>query len=126
MPSIRKTAELVQEITASSEEQSAGAGQINIAMSQISQTTQQNASASEELSATAEEMNSQAEQLQRLVAQFRLDPQAQLAGGDGGAARPARAHAASAHASRAPRRIGPGNPQPAFAAAAADPEYVRF
>ena len=126
VPSIRKTAELVQEITASSEEQSAGAGQINIAMSQISQTTQQNASASEELSATAEEMNSQAEQLQRLVAQFRLDPQAQQAAGDGGAPRAARAHAAPARATREPRRIGPGNPQPAFAAAAADPEYVRF
>ena len=31
-----------------------------------------------------------------------------------------------ARATREPRRIGPGNPQPAFAAAAADPEYVRF
>ena len=82
-------------------------------------------SASEELSATAEEMNSQAEQLQRLVAQFRLDLQAQQAGGDGGAPRAARAHAAPARATREPRRIGLGNPQPAFAAAA-DPEYVRF
>ena len=79
----------------------------------------------EELSATAEEMNSQAEQLQRLVAQFRLDLQAQQAGGDGGAPRAARAHAAPARATREPRRIGLGNPQPAFAAAA-DPEYVRF
>ncbi len=73
VPSIRKTAELVQEITAASEEQSGGAGQINTAMSQISQTTQQNASASEELSATAEEMSGQAEQLQRLVGLFRID-----------------------------------------------------
>ncbi|MBK8186346.1 MAG: MCP four helix bundle domain-containing protein [Cellvibrio sp.] len=72
VPSIRKTAELVQEITAASEEQSGGAGQINTAMSQISQTTQQNASASEELSATAEEMSGQAEQLQQLVSMFKI------------------------------------------------------
>lgn len=72
VPSIHKTADLVQEISASSEEQSVGAGQINIAMSQISQTTQQNASASEQLSATAEEMSSQAEELQRLVGMFQI------------------------------------------------------
>ena len=71
-------------------------------------------------------MNSQAEQLQRLVAQFRLDPQAQLAGGDGGAARTTRGQPAPARSTREPRRIGLGNAQPAFASAAADPEYVRF
>ncbi len=73
VPAIRKTAELVQEISAASEEQSTGANQVNIAMNQISQTTQQNAAASEELSATAEEMSAQAEQLQQLVAMFKVD-----------------------------------------------------
>ncbi|MCP5162333.1 MAG: nitrate- and nitrite sensing domain-containing protein [Hahellaceae bacterium] len=72
VPSIAKTAELVQEIAAASEEQSAGAAQINTAMNQISQTTQQNASASEELAATAEEMSAQAEKLQGLVGLFTL------------------------------------------------------
>ena len=86
VPNIRKTSELVQEITAASEEQSAGVGQINAAVGQMSQTTQQNASSSEELAATAEEMSSQAEQLQQAMGFFKL-------AGDGarGAARPARA-----------------------------------
>jgi methyl-accepting chemotaxis protein len=72
VPSIRKTSDLVQEITAASEEQASGVGQINSAVVQLSQTTQQNASSSEELAATAEEMSSQAVQLQQLMAFFRL------------------------------------------------------
>ncbi len=72
VPSIRKTADLVQEIAAASAEQSSGAGQINSAVSQLNQTTQQNASSSEELAATAEEMSSQAEQLQQTMAFFQL------------------------------------------------------
>ncbi|MFL6697720.1 MAG: methyl-accepting chemotaxis protein, partial [Vitreoscilla sp.] len=42
VPNIRKTSDLVQEITAASEEQSSGVGQINSAIVQLSQTTQQN------------------------------------------------------------------------------------
>jgi methyl-accepting chemotaxis protein len=72
VPNIRKTSDLVQEITAASEEQSSGVNQINVAVSQLSQTTQQNASSSEELAATAEEMSGQAEQLQQTMAFFRL------------------------------------------------------
>jgi methyl-accepting chemotaxis protein len=73
VPNIRKTSDLVQEITAASQEQSVGVGQINSAVSQVNQTTQQNASSSEELAATAEEMNAQAEQLQHSVGFFKLD-----------------------------------------------------
>jgi methyl-accepting chemotaxis protein len=72
VPSIRKTSDLVQEISAASEEQSSGVGQINAAVGQLSQTTQQNASSSEELAATAEEMSGQAERLQQTMAFFRL------------------------------------------------------
>ena len=72
LPSIRKTSDLVQEITAASEEQASGVGQINLAMSQLSQTTQQNSSSSEELAATAEEMSGQAEQLQLAMSFFKL------------------------------------------------------
>lgn len=71
VPNIRRTSDLVQEITAASEEQSAGVGQINSAVALLSTTTQQNAASSEELAATAEEMSSQAQQLQQTMAFFK-------------------------------------------------------
>jgi methyl-accepting chemotaxis protein len=71
-PSIRRTAEVVQELAAASAEQAAGVGQMNRAMGQVDQVTQQNASASEELSATAEELRQQAEGLERLLAFFKV------------------------------------------------------
>jgi methyl-accepting chemotaxis protein len=70
IPSIRKTSDLVQEITAASEEQTSGLTEISTAMSQLNQATQQNASASQELAATAEEMSGQAEQLKGLMEFF--------------------------------------------------------
>ncbi|MFA7279654.1 MAG: methyl-accepting chemotaxis protein [Sterolibacterium sp.] len=73
VPSIRKTSDLVQEIAAASQEQSAGVGQINGAMGQLNKATQQNASASEELAATAEEMGGQSAQLTSLMSFFRLE-----------------------------------------------------
>ena len=73
VPSINKTSDLVQEISAASEEQAAGVAQINTAMTQLNQVTQQNASSSEELAATAEEMSSQAEQLQQAMSFFTLE-----------------------------------------------------
>jgi len=73
VPNINKTSDLVQEITAASDEQSSGAGQINTAMNQLNQITQQNASSSEELAATAEEMSASAEQLQGLMSFFTVD-----------------------------------------------------
>ncbi len=72
-PNISKTSDLVQEITAASEEQSTGMQQINQAVAQLSAVTQQNASASEELAATAEEMHAQATALQDSMAGFRLE-----------------------------------------------------
>jgi methyl-accepting chemotaxis protein len=70
VPSIRKTANLVQEVASASQEQSSGVSQINKAMSQVDEVTQRNASAAEELSSTADEMTLQAEALQRLVSFF--------------------------------------------------------
>lgn len=73
VPDIRKTAELVREIAASSVEQSTGAAQVNKAMQQLDQVIQQNASASEEMASTAEELAGQAEILQSTIAFFKID-----------------------------------------------------
>ncbi len=73
VPDIQKTADLVQEISASSKEQTSGAEQINKAIQQLDQVVQQNASASEELSSTAEELSSQAQQLQGIISFFKVD-----------------------------------------------------
>ena len=75
VPDIQKTAELVQEISASSKEQDTGAEQINKAIQQLDQVIQQNAGASEEMSSTAEELASQAEQLQSTIAFFKTGDQ---------------------------------------------------
>lgn len=72
VPSIRKTADLVQEIAAASSEQTTGVNQINLAIGQVNQTMQQNAAASEELSSTAEEMSVQATRLQEAMTYFKL------------------------------------------------------
>ncbi|PTL78866.1 methyl-accepting chemotaxis protein [Vitiosangium sp. GDMCC 1.1324] len=72
VPSIRTTAELVQEVVAASAEQATGVEQMNKAMVDVDQVTQRTASAAEELASTAEELAAQAEALQQLVTYFRL------------------------------------------------------
>jgi len=72
VPDIAKTAELVQEITAASGEQSSGVAQITCAMQQLDKVTQQNAAGSEELAATAEQMQAQSETLQQVVSFFQI------------------------------------------------------
>jgi len=83
VPNIKKTADLVQEISAGSREQSAGAEQINKAIQQLDQVIQRNASASEQMASTSEELSSQAEQLIATIAFFKT------ADNSGGRRRPA-------------------------------------
>lgn len=89
VPDIQKTADLVQEISAATNEQNAGADQINRAIQQLDQVIQQNAGASEEMAATAEELSSQAEQMQGIIEFFKLDNKSDFKkagkkGGNGG------------------------------------------
>ncbi len=73
VPDIRKTAELVSEISAACREQDIGASQINEAIQQLDLVTQQNSGASEEMSATSEELAAQAEELQASIAFFKVE-----------------------------------------------------
>ena len=116
VPSIRKTSDLVQEIAAASQEQSAGVGQINGAMGQLNKATQQNASASEELAATAEEMGGQSAQLTSLMSFFKVNDQ------QGSAPRPAarkQSGSAAGVTARAASRKAP-------AAAVNEQDFERF
>ena len=72
VPDIQKTAQLVQEIAASSKEQATGAGQIDSSIQQLNKVIQQNAGASEEMASTASQLASQAEQLLEAITFFRL------------------------------------------------------
>ncbi len=107
VPAIRKTAELVQEVAAASQEQSSGVMQINKAMNQVNQVTQRNASAAEELSSTAEEMAGQAEALRQLMDFFKVD--------DGSAA-----------VSRPVRMAAVGHPDRGEVHAVSDAHFRRF
>jgi methyl-accepting chemotaxis protein len=77
VPDIKKTAQLVEEITAACREQDVGSSQINQAIQQLDKVGQQNSSASEQVSSTAEELASQAEQLQSTIAFFRIEESSQ-------------------------------------------------
>ncbi len=79
VPNIQKTADLVQEISAASEEQASGAGQINTAMGQLDTAAQSGAASSEELAATSEEMSSQVQQIQQQIGFFKLGIDADIA-----------------------------------------------
>ncbi len=72
IPDITKTAKLIQEISAASNEQSSGANQIAKAVDQFSQVTQQNSASSEELSSNAQELSAQAEILRNAVSFFNI------------------------------------------------------
>lgn len=72
VPDIQKTAELVKEISAASNEQAGGADQINGAIQQLNRVVQQNAGAAEEMSTMSKGLSAQADQLQAAIAFFRL------------------------------------------------------
>ncbi len=72
VPDIQRTAQLVQEISASSREQSTGAEQVNMAIQQLNEVTQRNASAAEEMATSSEELASQAQELESTISFFKV------------------------------------------------------
>ncbi len=83
VPDIQRTAELVQEISAASREQTTGSDQINNAIQQLNSAIQQNAGSAEEMASTSEELSSQAQELQASVDFFNIGERAQAYRGAG-------------------------------------------
>ena len=73
VPQIQKTAELVQEIDAASNEQARGLEENAKAIEQFDQVIQANSAAAEEMASTSEELTAQAGRLQETIAFFRVD-----------------------------------------------------
>ena len=69
-PNSEKTAELVQEISAASQEQSHGVEHVNQAVQQLDTVTQQNAATAEQVASTSETLTTQADALQHTMAFF--------------------------------------------------------
>ncbi|MGK3143565.1 methyl-accepting chemotaxis protein [Pantoea sp. C2G6] len=67
---IEQTSQLMRDISSSSEEQSSGISQVNIAVNQMDQVTQQNAVLVEESASSADELAGRAAQLRNMVAVF--------------------------------------------------------
>jgi methyl-accepting chemotaxis protein len=73
--SVKKVSNLIAEIAAASQEQSAGIEQVNTAVTQMDQVVQQNASLVEEATAATESMKEQALSLLQVVNRFDLGSQ---------------------------------------------------
>ncbi len=70
--SVQRVTDIMAEISAASQEQSAGIEQVNQTVTQMDETTQQNAALVEEATAAARSMEEQATQLTEAVAVFRI------------------------------------------------------
>jgi methyl-accepting chemotaxis protein len=73
--SVKRVTDIMAEITAASQEQSAGIEQVNTAITQMDEVTQQNAALVEEAAAAAESMEEQAGNLSNAVGLFKLSQQ---------------------------------------------------
>jgi methyl-accepting chemotaxis protein len=71
--SVKRVTDIMAEIMAASQEQSAGIEQVNQAITQMDQVTQQNAALVEESAAAADSMQQQASTLSQAVAVFRIE-----------------------------------------------------
>ena len=118
--SVKKVTDIVAEIAAASQEQSAGIDQVNNAVMQMDEMTQQNAALVEEAAAAARAMQEQAGELTRQVGFFQLNEHEAVAVAEHAPLR-ARAVAAEAEAVFAAVRNAPSAPvRPARAMVEAD------
>jgi methyl-accepting chemotaxis protein len=120
---VRQVNDIMGEISAASEEQSSGIGQVNQAIANMDETTQRNAALVEEASASANVLTTQTDRLEQVISVFRLE--------QGSAARAAQtpqrnadAPRKSAPAAGAARKLGDAPRKPA-GAQRPDPKPVR-
>lgn len=73
IPKLEDTVNRINEISATTEEQNAGSGQINSAVQDLVSVTSKNAAASEELASSSEEMTRQSEVLRETISFFRIE-----------------------------------------------------
>ncbi|RXZ38627.1 HAMP domain-containing protein [Oxalobacteraceae bacterium CAVE-383] len=71
--SVKRVSDVVAEISAAGQEQSAGIDQVNLAITQMDEVTQQNAALVEQAAAAAASLQDQAANLAQLVSVFKLD-----------------------------------------------------
>ncbi len=72
-PEMKKTSELVGQISSSSSEQSIGAQQINNAILELNNISQQNSVTSEELSANSQELINQSDKIKKIIRFFKIN-----------------------------------------------------
>jgi methyl-accepting chemotaxis protein len=77
--SIRQVADIMGEITAATQEQSAGIEEVNRAINEMDEMTQQNSALVEQAAAAAESMQEQAESVAKAMSVFKLDGDAEKA-----------------------------------------------
>lgn len=75
----KRVTDMMAEISAASQEQSAGIEQVNQAIVQMDETTQQNAALGEEATASARAMEEQAQDLTEAVSAFQLQNSSHVA-----------------------------------------------
>lgn len=91
LPSIRRTSDLVREISASTREQAIGADQINTAIQDLDAVIQQNAISATQAADVSRSLANQSSDLRTSIAQYRLDGAKATASGqrlDGGIMKP--------------------------------------
>lgn len=72
VPEVQRTAQLVQEISAASQEQRGGVEQINSAVQALNAVVQANAASAEEMASSSEELSAQADTLKAAVGFFKV------------------------------------------------------
>nr|WP_241687886.1 methyl-accepting chemotaxis protein [Janthinobacterium sp. 17J80-10] len=123
--SIRRVTDIMGEISAASQEQTAGIEQINLAITQMDDVTQQNAALVEESAAAAQSMQSQADRLSQVVGVFKINGAASAGSGkralaNAKAAKPR--SSAPALVSAPAKAVKPASPAASAAARAPEPE----